>query len=67
MKTPTIRLQPRPRHIDTEPLRFRVELPALRAAPCALLPAQAKHDFLVPNPRPDLTLDPQTLRMIEAG
>jgi hypothetical protein len=25
------------------------------------------HDFLVPNPRPDLVLDPHFLRMIEAG
>jgi hypothetical protein len=67
MKTPTLRLQSRPRHIDTAPLRLRAELPALRPAPCALRPAQAAHDFLVPNPRPDLTLDALTLRMIEAG
>jgi hypothetical protein len=24
----------------------------------------ATHDFLVPNPRPDLTTDPATLRML---
>ncbi len=29
------------------------------------LPSRAAHDFLVPNPRPDLTLDPHLLRMIE--
>ena len=29
-------------------------------------PAPA-HDFLVPNPRPDLCADAHTLRMIEAG
>lgn len=33
----------------------------------AIRPALAGHDFLVPNPRPDLVLDPNTLRMLEAG
>jgi hypothetical protein len=37
----------------------------LGAAP-APRPAPA-HDFLVPNPRPDLCVDAHTLRMIEAG
>ena len=66
MNTTTIRPD-RPRHIDLEPPRFRAELPAVRLSPCHLRPAAAQHDFLVPNPRPDLTIDPRTLRMIEAG
>lgn len=48
-------------------LRLRAELPAV-AAPCPpLQPTNVRHDFLVPNPRPDLTTDVHTLRMIEAG
>jgi hypothetical protein len=53
------RLKPRP-----FPLRHRAELPALPAA-ARVFTCHAEHDFLVPNPRPDLVLDPQTLRMIE--
>lgn len=42
------------------------------AAPIATLPrpglpSAAEHDLLVPNPRPDLTLGLQTLRMIQVG
>ena len=50
--------------MDTKPLRFRAELPATRAMPRFLDATTAAHDFLVPNPRPDLTMDPQTLRVI---
>lgn len=56
-------LRPAPR---APRLRRRAELPALAAPAPALAPCSAAHDFLVPNPRPDLTLDPQTLRMLEA-
>lgn len=31
------------------------------------LPSPAEHDFLVPNPRPDLILDPAFLGMLCAG
>jgi hypothetical protein len=37
-----------------------------RPAAASSRPAPA-HDFLVPNPRPDLCADAHTLRMIEAG
>lgn len=42
-------------------MRIRAQLPAVTA----LRGAIATHDFLVPNPRPDLILDHRTLRMIE--
>lgn len=42
-------------------MRIRAELPAVTALPGAI----ATHDFLVPNPRPDLIFDRRTLRMIE--
>lgn len=42
-------------------MRIRAELPAVTA----LRSPNATHDFLVPNPRPDLILDRRTLRMIE--
>ena len=67
MNTTTLRPQPRPRRTTAEPLRSRAELPAIWHLPNPLRPAQATHDFLVPNPRPDLTTDLRTLRMIEAG
>lgn len=35
-----------------QPIRFRAQLPAV--APATLPPREATHDFLVPNPRPDL-------------
>lgn len=47
--------------------RPRAELPAITQPARPLLPSHAAHDFLVPNPRPDLTLGTHTLRMIEAG
>lgn len=40
-------------------------LPAAFAHPIAAFVAyEADHDFLVPNPRPDLTIDAHTLRML---
>lgn len=48
-------------------LRSRAELPAVTAPIRPLQPTTARHDFLVPNPRPDLAIDLTTLRMIEAG
>ena len=70
MQTPTLRPTNRRlglAYAGTDPLRCRAELPVVRGSwprPC---PVSAAHDFLVPNPRPDLTTDPQTLRMIEVG
>jgi hypothetical protein len=48
-------------------LRLRAEVPVVAALSRPGLPSAADHDFLVPNPRPDLTLDLQTLRMIQVG
>ncbi len=48
-----------------ERLRQRADLPALPPASRLVVASSAEHDFLVSNPRPDLTFDPQTLRMIE--
>lgn len=66
MNTLTLRPQrTRPSHAP----RFRPRTP-VAAAPSpfpSLMLAKAEHDFLVPNPRPDLMLDPQTLRMIDVG
>lgn len=51
MNTTTIGASHIPGLFETQPLRLRAELPALPRAP------YATHDFLVPNPRPDLTGD----------
>ncbi len=67
MNTPTALLKPRLRRTPAKPLHLRAELPAIWHAASPLRPATAAHDFLVPNPRPDLTTDLRTLRMIEAG
>ncbi len=39
-----------------QPLRFRAQLPAYTAKPATATAhaSEATHDFLVPNPRPDL-------------
>lgn len=68
MNTPTA-LPPRrpPGFRPAHPLRLRAELPAIGTRPRVIVPATAGHDFLVPNPRPDLTMDLNTLRMLEAG
>ena len=59
MNTPMTAPHPRARYTDAEPLRFRAELPA-SAVPRRVTPAPAPmHDFLVPNPRPDLIADVQ--------
>ncbi len=52
-------------HLADEPLRQRAELPAISAALFTPFTMRAAHDFLVPNPRLDLTHDLQTLRMVE--
>ena len=68
MNTPTIRPKQRRRGFaTTEPLRVRAEFTGASARPRVILPSAAEHDFLVPNPRPDLTTDLQTLRMIEVA
>lgn len=72
---PMLTAQPTRRASRATPLRHRAQFPAL---PCfspafaaaaldtpAFAPTDATHDFLVPNPRPDLTLDARTLRMLE--
>jgi hypothetical protein len=66
MNTPTIRLRHRqPDLADTKPLRHRAIEPAIRTNARVLFTVSAAHDFLVANPRPDLTTDLRTLRMIE--
>ena len=64
MKTATAqRIRHRTPKFRLEPIWNRAELtPVTNAHPHA---GHATHDFLVPNPRPDLTFDPRTLRMIE--
>ena len=53
---------------DDQPLLLRAALPALGGSWPRPRPATAAaHDFLVPNPRPDLTTDLHTLRMIEVA
>ncbi len=52
---------------DQEPLRHRAELPVARGAWPRPRPPVTVHDFLLPNPRPDLTTDLTTLRMIEVA
>lgn len=68
MNTPTARPN-RYRLTATTPetLRLRAELPAVTTPLRFAQPTTATHDFLVSNPRPDLTADLHTLRMIEAG
>jgi len=66
MNTPTAHTQRRqPAHHPARTQRPRADLPTAGAR--LLMPATAGHDFLVPNPRPDLTLDLNLLRMLEAG
>ena len=67
MQTPTLRptnRRPGFAFAGRDPLRCRAELPVVRGTWPRPRPA---HDFLVPNPRPDLTTDPTTLLMIEVG
>lgn len=57
------RIRPRPAKPRLDPIWNRVEFtPVTRIGAHA---GHATHDFLVPNPRPDLIFDPCTLRMIE--
>jgi hypothetical protein len=68
MNTPTAQIQRHQPGLRPErTLRFQADTAPARLQPHASRPALAGHDFLVPNPRPDLTLDPNTLRMLEAG
>lgn len=53
MNTTTIGASHIPGLFERQTFRHRAELPALRA-----IPHEAMHDFLVPNPRPDLTDEP---------
>ncbi len=68
MKTPTLLVLPRPpADRRATPLRLRAQLPALATTHPPPRPARPAHDFLVPNPRPDLTTDAHLLLMLEAG
>jgi hypothetical protein len=69
MNTPTTRTKPHRRGFSAmQPLRIRAELrPITAPRRPATLAAFAENDFLVSNPRPDLTADSQTLRMFETG
>ena len=62
MNTTTARpLRQRPARTRLEPIWIRADF-----QPATIpTPAHPTHDFLVPNPRPDLIFDRQTLRMIE--
>ena len=62
MNTATARpIRHRPTKARLEPIWLRAELPPVTIA----AGANATHDFLVANPRPDLIFDRHTLRMIE--
>lgn len=68
MNTPTAQIHVR--HAGStaaKPLRQRAKPAPARPLFQALHPTRADHDFLVPNPRPDLTMDLHTLQMLEAG
>lgn len=65
MKTPMLTTHPRNRYLDAQPLRFRAELPTLRT-PAGAFTSSATHDFLVPNPRPDLTGEADGVRMTQS-
>ncbi len=68
MNTPTAlahQRQPGPR--PARPIRLRLDATQVFPVLPALRPTTAAHDFLVPNPRPDLTMELTTLRMLEAG
>lgn len=68
MNMPTAQIQRRQPGFSPERTpRLHAEITPARPQLHASRPALAGHDFLVPNPRPDLTLDPNTLRMLEAG
>lgn len=50
---------------DTDRATFQRPRPTKRAPKTTPTPPrEAMHDFLVPNPRPDLTMDATTLRML---
>lgn len=67
MKTATPPTQHQRPLTRPERTRQRAELPIFRPLGSLALPSRAENDFLIPNPRPDLTHDLTTLRMIEAG
>lgn len=64
MNTPTARPNHRRRERAHALPRFPAPRPVVSAPPPATMIITAAHDFLVPNPRPDLTTDPATLGMI---
>lgn len=67
MKTALAPFPPQRPLARPERTRQRGDLPIFRPLGSLALPSRAENDFLIPNPRPDLTHDLTTLRMIEAG
>jgi hypothetical protein len=68
MNMPTAQIQRRqPGYRPERTWRFNAEITPARLHPHASRPALTGHDFLVPNPRPDLITDANTLRMFECG
>ncbi len=64
MNTATTRpIRHRPSKARLEPIWNRAEFTPVTSI--IAIAAQPTHDFLVPNPRPDLIFDQRTLRMIE--
>jgi hypothetical protein len=61
------RLPPRLPPVQPAPAALRAARPALTPSAFTLSGPAPTHDFLVPNPRPDLAADRHFLRMIEAG
>ncbi len=61
------RLPPRQPPAPPAPPAPRAARPLLAPSAFTLSGHAPTHDFLVPNPRPDLAADRHFLRMIEAG
>ena len=61
------RLLPRPQPTQPAQAALRAARPLLAPSAFTLSGPAPAHDFLVPNPRPDLAADRHFLRMIEAG
>jgi hypothetical protein len=65
MNTPTAHPLRRRPAATTDRIRLRADFPAIKTRPRLEPPREPDHDFLVPNPRPDLTDDAHFLRMLE--
>ena len=58
------RARPTPPRLDPPRAPFPLRRPV---QPKPIIACESRHDFLVPNPRPDLTFDPQTLNMLSVS